>query len=61
LPQIAGHRGTHYHIYKTTAEGHTHTRLKVLQPQERVQELARMLAGDHPTPATLAAAKELMQ
>jgi DNA repair protein RecN (Recombination protein N) len=61
LPQIAGHRGTHYHIYKTTKDGHTHTRLKVLQPEERVQELARMLAGDHPTPATLAAAQELLQ
>ena len=43
LPQIAAMADNHYLISKEEKDGHTYTRLKALDRQDRVRELARLL------------------
>lgn len=61
LPQIASRPATHYYIYKDVMNGKTNTRIRPLLAAERVQEVARIMAGDNPSPAALASAEELMR
>ena len=59
LPQIAS-RGTHHlSVEKKVEAGRTVTRVRNLGPEERVEELARMLAGRNVTGAALEHAREL--
>lgn len=46
LPQIASAATTHYRIEKEEAEGRVLTRVHPLAPEERVEEVARMIAGE---------------
>jgi len=46
LPQIARFGDQHFSIAKEIKEGRTHVRLHVLSPEERVNEIARMLGDD---------------
>lgn len=59
LPQVAAHADAHLHISKQTADGRTVTRIRELDADERVAELAAMLAGDA-TSTALEAARELL-
>lgn len=61
LPQIASRPGTHYYIYKEVMNGSTHTHLRALVAEDRVREVARIMAGDNPGEAALASAAELMK
>ena len=61
LPQIAAHAATHYMVEKTVSDGRTSTSIRLLNKEERVQELARMLGGEDPTEQTLALARELAE
>jgi len=61
LPQIARFAATHFLVSKTTQAGRTVTRLARLEPEDRVQELARMLAGDRITETALTHARELLE
>jgi DNA repair protein RecN (Recombination protein N) len=45
LPQIASFAPAHYRVDKMEREGRTETRIARLDPEERVNEIARMLAG----------------
>ncbi len=60
LPQIARTADKHFYIYKETKGAKTNTRIKVLENDERVLEIAKMLGGDKVSEAALANAKELM-
>jgi DNA repair protein RecN (Recombination protein N) len=60
LPQIAGKADAHFYVYKTTDSHTTHTHIKKLSENERVEEIARMLHGQNPSAKVLEAAKELM-
>jgi DNA repair protein RecN (Recombination protein N) len=60
LPQIAGKANAHYRIEKNEIEGRVRTEVKQLGGEERVQELARMLAGEQITETALANARELL-
>jgi DNA repair protein RecN (Recombination protein N) len=60
LPQIAARADLHFKVEKQVENGRTRTAIKVLDEQERVEELARMLSGEHPTAQTLAFAGELI-
>jgi DNA repair protein RecN (Recombination protein N) len=60
LPQIAGKAQQHLYVYKQLENNTTQTRIKSLQPEERVEEIARMLSGENPSEKVLAAARELM-
>ncbi len=60
LPQIAGKADVHFYVYKNDEGKQSSTHIKMLEPNERVEEIARMLSGENPSEKVLAAAKELM-
>lgn len=61
LPQIASKGDTHILVYKETDGGQTKSRLKILTPQERVMEIARMLSGEVLSEAAIENAKYLLK
>jgi DNA repair protein RecN (Recombination protein N) len=61
LPQIAAHGAAHFHIAKAVQQGRTVTRVTRLGGRERVEEIARMIAGAEPTSKSRASAKELLE
>ncbi len=60
LPQIAGRKGKHFQISKTTTGNATETSVKELSPDQRLQEIARLLSGEPVTTAALENAKQLL-
>ena len=60
LPQIAARGTTHYFVYKETGRKDTRTRIRRLNEEERIRELARMLSGEQLTDAALSNARELL-
>lgn len=60
LPQIASKGKDHYFVYKDDEGKVTYTRIKQLNKQERVMEIAKMLSGDKPGDSALQNAKELL-
>ena len=61
LPQIAAFGTTHFYVWKEDAGGHTRARIRRLDDDEqRVSEVARMLAGEKVTASAVAHARELL-
>ncbi|MDR1112305.1 MAG: DNA repair protein RecN [Bacteroidales bacterium] len=60
LPQIAAKGNLHYFVFKEINEACTTTSIRLLTPQERITELAKMMSGEHPGEASLLAAEELL-
>lgn len=60
LPQVAAVADAQYFIAKEITGERTETRVRILKPQERVGEIARMLAGTEITPLALEHAQELL-
>jgi DNA repair protein RecN (Recombination protein N) len=60
LPQIASKGQSHYFVYKDDEGAATNTRIKQLNQQERVLEIAKMLSGDKPGESALQNARELL-
>ena len=60
LPQIAAQGEAHYFVYKEDVQDRTVTRIRPLNKEERVREVARMLSGSALTEASLANAKDLL-
>ena len=60
LPQIAAQGKAHYFVYKEDIQDRTVTRIRPLDKEERVREVARMLSGSALTEASLANAKDLL-
>ncbi|HNV52098.1 MAG TPA: DNA repair protein RecN [Tenuifilaceae bacterium] len=60
LPQIAAKGKTHFLVYKDNLSAQSATRIKLLSPDERVIEIAKMLSGEKLTDAALSNAKELL-
>lgn len=61
LPQIASLADTHFLVSKTVREGKTSVRAVELDPGGRVDEIARMVAGEKVTRAAVEHARELME
>lgn len=61
LPQIAAKGKEHYFVYKQDTADRTITQLKILTPNERIKEIARMLSGAALTDAAMANARELLK
>ena len=61
LPQIAKFADRHYCVSKHISKGRTRTGINPLNPEERRNEIARMLGGEKITPATLEHANELLK
>jgi len=59
-PQVAAKGDHHWRVTKQVKNGSTFSFAVPLQSSERVQEVARMLAGNKVTEAAVAAAKELL-
>ncbi len=60
LPQIAARGQKHFHIYKNTTTDQTFASVKELINEDRLHEIAAMLAGDNITDGALSNAKELL-
>jgi len=60
LPQIASKGESHYFVYKDDEGATTYTRIKQLNKQERILEIAKMLSGDKPGESALQNARELL-
>ncbi|UZD22173.1 DNA repair protein RecN [Algoriphagus halophytocola] len=60
LPQVAGQGDLHYFVYKDNSSAKTVSKIKLLDPEERVQELAKMIAGASPSASAVESARELL-
>lgn len=60
LPQIAALGQTHYKVFKTDDQDATHTRIAVLESDDRIREIAGMMSGSTLTQAALDNAKALI-
>ena len=60
LPQIAAKGDSHFFVYKEDGDTETFTRIRKLNREERIREIARMLSGANLTQASIANAKELL-
>ncbi len=61
LPQVASRGSRHFHIYKEDRGDSTITRVKLLSPEERIIEVARLLSGSEITDTAIKNAKELIR
>ena len=60
LPQVASQAHTHLYVEKNNKADITSSNVRILNNEERVQEIARMLGGVNITANTLAHAKEML-
>jgi DNA repair protein RecN (Recombination protein N) len=60
LPQIAARGTTHFLVEKGIEDGRTQSGINLLAPEQRVDEVSRMLAGESVSDQTRAWAKELL-
>jgi DNA repair protein RecN (Recombination protein N) len=60
LPQIASFGDRHYRVTKTVSGGRANTWVEVLSPEERLEEIARMLGGVELTEKTREHAREML-
>lgn len=60
LPQVASKGENHFLVYKTEDDHSTVTRIKLLNPEERQLEIAKMLSGEEITSAALENARALL-
>jgi DNA repair protein RecN (Recombination protein N) len=61
LPQIACMATSHFGVAKSVRRDRTSTEVRLLEPQERVDEIARMLGGKSITDVTIRHAEELIK
>ena len=60
LPQIAARGETHYFVYKDSTQAKSVSKIKQLDEEERVEEVAKMLSGESPTEVAFKNARELI-
>jgi DNA repair protein RecN (Recombination protein N) len=60
-PQIAAKADHHFFVYKKEGPGGIRTQMRKLNDDERVEAIARMMAGEKLSAAALENARELMQ
>jgi DNA repair protein RecN (Recombination protein N) len=61
LPQIASRGNTHFLVYKQDQKNRTITSIRQLSPDERVEEIARMISMGKPGSSAIKTATELLQ
>ncbi len=59
-PQIAAKADAHYFVYKAIEEDKIVTSIRLLNTDERITTIARMLSGEKPTAAALQNAREMV-
>jgi len=60
-PQIAAKADLHLYVFKKEDHGQVVASIKSLKEEERIQVVAKMLAGENPSDAVLASAREMMK
>jgi len=60
LPQVAAKGELHYFVFKDNTSEKTISKIKLLDAEERIQELAKMIAGVNPSASAVQSAKELL-
>jgi len=60
LPQIASFADTHFLAEKVIQDGRAVTRIRKLEIEERIKEIAKLMSGEEVTQASIESAKELM-
>ena len=61
LPQVASRAEHHYFIYKDNEGTRSQSHIRLLDAEERITEIAKMLSNDKVTPEALRAAEVLMK
>ena len=61
LPQVASQGQNHWHVHKLVQNEQTNTSVRLLNPMERREEIARMIAGATISDEARAAAEKLLQ
>jgi DNA repair protein RecN (Recombination protein N) len=61
LQQIASQANHHFKVYKETVKGRTITRIKRLEKEEQVKEIARMISGEKISEVTMKQAQEMIR
>jgi DNA repair protein RecN (Recombination protein N) len=61
LPQVASRGTRHFHVYKDDTDNSTFTRVKLLSPEERIMEVAKLLSGREVTETAIKNARELLK
>ena len=61
LPQVASQAEHHYFIYKNNEGERSQSHIRILQREERITEIAKMLSNDQVTPEALRAAEVLLK
>jgi len=61
LQQIASQADHHFKVFKENVKGRTVTKIKRLDKEERVNEIARMISGEKISQLTLRQAKEMIK
>lgn len=60
LPQFAAKGDAHYFVYKDNSSAKAVSKIKLLSEEERIEEIAKMIAGATPTASALQNARELL-
>ncbi|HMP99407.1 MAG TPA: DNA repair protein RecN [Cyclobacteriaceae bacterium] len=60
LPQIAAKAAAHYFVFKDSSDKQTISRIRQLDAQQHIEEIAKMIAGEKPSEAAIKNAKELI-
>ncbi len=60
IPQVAALSDNHLFISKSVEEGRTRAHIKELLKDDRIQEIAQMISGDHVTISAIESARELL-
>ncbi len=60
IPQVAALSDNHLFISKSVDEGRTRAHIKELLRDDRIQEIAQMISGDHVTISAIESARELL-
>jgi DNA repair protein RecN (Recombination protein N) len=60
LPQVASLGNRHFYVYKDNQGSKTATKMKMLDQEERIQEIAQMIAGKTPSDIAVRSARELL-
>ncbi|MGD9813074.1 MAG: DNA repair protein RecN [Bacilli bacterium] len=61
LPQVASYADTHYYVEKHVRDNKTVADIRLLHSHEIIEAIARLIAGNKVTPASLQAAAELLK
>jgi DNA repair protein RecN (Recombination protein N) len=59
-PQIAGKASAHFFVYKEIVKNEVKTNIRLLNTDERITAIAKMLSGEKPTAAAMENAREMV-